>query len=132
MVVIVMTMEQSHHQRQDDGDKNSNMSAQLTPTRSDRNTTTTLNIQYFLAESTSDFDEVDQMTTDTDLWSSVSSSEQGQSSTGSLTSEYSGVILPSYWDLLFYSPSKPQLPQPDDDLLVPVQEMLDNKLRVIP
>ena len=104
---------------------NSSVLTQSTPVRSP-------DIRYFINESTSDVDLVEQITTDTDLRSSVTSSEDVDVSTGSLTPEYEGHCLQSYRDLLYYSPCNPELPQTDDNILVPVKCMLDDQLRVIP
>ena len=69
-----------------------------------------LNISYFLNQSTSDVDLSDVIPTETELSTSVTTTSEDRSSTLSLTSEYSSESLPTYRNLLFYFPCKPELP----------------------
>ena len=69
----------------------------------------------------------DYHTTASELWdtSSTSTSTSAKSS----TSQFS---LPTYSDLLFYSPASIEQPQPTDTLFVPKECLLDIKLRCLP
>ena len=70
-----------------------------------------------------------------ELWSSSVSRSTPSSSPSSLctlTSEYSEDTLPSYAELLDYSPAIVEQPQPTDSILVPKACMFDIKLRCPP
>ena len=66
-----------------------------------------------------------------ELWSS-SVSTSSPSSLCTSTSEYSEDTLPSYAELLDYSPAIVEQPQPTDSTLVPKECMFDIKLRCPP
>ena len=70
-----------------------------------------------------------------ELWSSSVSTSSPSSSPSSLctsTSEYSEDTLPSYVELLDYSPAIVEQPHPTDTILVPKECMFDIKLRCPP
>ena len=63
---------------------------------------------------------------------STSSPSSSPSSLCTSTSEYSEDTLPSYAQLLDYSPAIVEQPQPTDSVLVPKECMFDIKLRCPP
>ena len=74
-------------------------------------------VKQFLAASTSDYEGSELISTDVELWSSSESTSSPSSSPSSLcisTSEYSEDTLPSYAELLDYSPAIVEQPQPTD------------------
>ena len=66
-----------------------------------------------------------------ELWS-TSESSLSPSSLCTTTSDYSDVTLPSYADLLDYSPAKVEQPQPTEAILVPRERTFDVKLKCPP
>ena len=85
--------------------------------------------------STSDYEGSELISTDVELWSSSVSTSTPSSSPSSLctsTSEYSEDTLPSYAELLDYSPAIVEQPQPTDSILVPKECMFDIELRCPP
>ena len=68
------------------------------------------------------------ITTASELWATSPST----SSIYSSTSQYSDEPLPSYSQLLDYSPSSIDQPQPTDSILVPRECMWDARLRYPP
>ena len=109
----------------------SDMSANSSPTARDRIATPVIDIRQYLVASTSDFEGVDSISTDMEMWSS-SSSSLSPSSSLCTTSAYSNFTLPSYADLLDYSPAKVKQPQPMEAILVPRECVNDPKLRCSP
>ena len=92
-------------------------------------------MKQFLVASTSDFEGSEFISTDMELLSTSESSLSPSSSPSSLcttTSEYPDVTLPSYADLLDYSPAKVEQPQPTEAILVPREYIFDIKLRCPP
>ena len=65
---------------------------------------------------------LDYHTTASELWDSSSTSE-------SSTSQFSDEPLPTYSNLLFYSPASVEQPQPTNTIFVPKECLLDLKLR---
>ena len=66
----------------------------------------------------------DYQTTASELWDT--------SSTSTSTSQLSDASLPTYSDLLFYSPASIEQPQPTNTIFVPKECLLDIKLRCPP
>ena len=94
-----------------------------------------IDVKHFLAASTSDYEGLELVSTDVELWSSsisTSSLSSSLSSLCTLTSEYSEDTLPSYAELLDYSPAIVEQLQPTDTILVPKEYMFDIKLRCPP
>ena len=94
-----------------------------------------IDVKQLLAASTSDYEGSELISTDVELWSSSESTSSPSSSPSSLctsTSEYSEDTLPSYAELLDYSPAIVEQPQPTDSILVPIECMFDIKLRCPP
>ena len=92
-------------------------------------------MKQFVVTSTSDFEGSEFISTYMKLWSTSESSLSPSSSPSSLCttkSEYSHVTLPSYADLLDYSPAKVEQPQPSEAILVPRECVFDVKLRCPP
>ena len=92
-------------------------------------TTPHIDVRQFFVASTSDYELSDYITTDTELWSTSSSSP---SSLCTSTSEYSQEPLPSFAHLLDYSPTSAEQPKPTDSILIPMECMFDVKLRCPP
>ena len=91
-----------------------------------------IDLRHYLAASTSDVDNLELMSTDMELWTTSSSSLSLSSASPSIcttTTEYSNPQFPSFRDLLHYSPSVVEQPQPTDDILVPMNSVMDPKLR---
>ena len=88
-----------------------------------------IDVRPFSVASTSDYELSDYITTDTELWSTSSSSP---SSLCTSTLEYSQEPLPSFAQLLDYSPTTAEQPQPTDSILIPMECMFDNKYRCPP
>ena len=100
----------------------SNMSGNSSPTGCVGNATLPIDIRWYLVESTSDIEGIENMSTDIEVWSSFSSLTSPSSSPSSLcssTSAYSNLPLPSYAHLLNYSSSEVPQPQPTNVILVP-------------
>ena len=113
----------------------SGVSANSSPTAHDWIATPVIDVRQYLVALTSDFEGVDSISTDMNMWSSSSSSLSLSSSPSSLcttTSAYSNFALPSYADLLDYSPAKVEQPQPMYAILVPKECINDPKLRCHP
>ena len=87
--------------------------------------------EQFLVASTSGYEGSELISTNVELWSS-SVSASSPSSPCTSTSEYSEDTLPSYAELLNYSPAIFEQPQPIDSILVPKECMFDIKLRCPP
>ena len=93
-----------------------------------------IDVRQYLAASTSDVDNLELMSIDIELWTTSSSSLSLSSASSSpsictTTTEYSNTQLPSFRDLLDYSPSLVVQPHPTDDILVPMDSVMDPKLR---
>ena len=113
----------------------SDVSANSSPTACDRIATPVIDVRQYLVASTSVFEGVHSISKDMEMWSSSSSSLSPSSSPSCLcttTSTYSNFTLPSYTDLLDYSPVKVEQPQPTDAILVPRECVNDPKLRCPP
>ena len=108
------------------------ISANSSPSAVNESATPAIDMKQFLVASTSDIERSEIISTDMELWSTSESSLSPSSSLHTTTSEYSGVTLPSYADLLDYSPSKVEQPQPTDAILVPRECVFDVKLRCPP
>ena len=111
------------------------MSGNSSPAGCVGNATLPIDIRQYLVESTSDIKGIEDLLTDIEVWSSLSSSTSPSSSPSSLcssTSAYSNLPLPSYADLLDYSPSEVAQPQPTESILVPRECITDHKLRCPP
>ena len=86
----------------------SDISANSSPTACDGIATPVIDVRQYLVASTSDFEGVDSISTDMEMWSSSASSLSPSSSPSSLyttTSAHSNYILPSCADLLDYCQS---------------------------
>ena len=113
----------------------SDMSGNSSPAGCVGNATWLIDIRQCLVESTSNMEGIENLFTDIEVWSSLSSFISPSSSPSSLhssTSAYSNLPLPSYADLLDYSPSEVTQPQPTESILVPTECLTDNKLRCPP
>ena len=113
----------------------SDVSGNSSPAGCFGNATLPIDIRQYLVESTSDIEGIENLSTDIEVWSSLSSSISPSSSPSSLcssTSAYSNLPLPSYADLLNYSPLEVTQPQPTDAILVPRECINDHKLRCPP
>ena len=113
----------------------SDVSTNSCPSDVNESATPAIDIKQFLAASTSDFEGSELISTDMELWSISESTLSPSSSPSSLctmTSEYSEVTLPSYAELLDYSPAKVEQPQPTDSILVSMECTFDIKLRCPP
>ena len=86
-----------------------------------------IDVRQFFVASTSDYELSDYITTDTELWSSSSPSSLCTSTSG-----HSQEPLPSFAQLLDYSPTTVEQPQPRDSILIPKECMYDTKLRCPP
>ena len=71
----------------------------------------------------------DYQTTASELWDSSSTTT---STSESSTSQFSDEYLPTYANLLFYSPASVEQPQPTNNIFVPKECLLDLKLRCPP
>ena len=109
----------------------SDVSVNSYPSDVRKSATPPIDIKQFIAASTSDYEGSELISTDVELWSS-SVSTSTPSSLCSSTSEYSEDTLPSYAELLDYSPAIVEQPQPTDSILIPKECMLDIKLRCPP
>ena len=124
--VSIASDELSHYS---DVSVNSHLSESATPA------TPSIDVRQFIVASTSDYEGSELISTDVELWSSSVSTSTPSSSPSSLctsTSEYSEDTLPSYAELLGYSPAVVEQPQPTDSILVPKECMFDIKLRCPP
>ena len=90
----------------------SDISANSSPSAPNETATPAIDVKQFLVASTSDIEGSEIVSTNMEFWSTSSSSSP--SSLCTKTSEYSDVTLPSYADLLDYSPSKVEQPQLTD------------------
>ena len=79
-----------------------------------------IDVRQFFVASTSDYELSDYITTDSELWSTSTSSP---SSLCTSTLEYSQEPLPSFAQLLDYSPTTAEQPQPTDSILIPMECM---------
>ena len=87
----------------------SDVSGNSSPAGCVGDTTLPIDIRQYFVKSTSDIKGIENLSTDIEVWSSLSSSTSPSSSPSSLwssTSAYSNLPLPSYADLLNYSPSE--------------------------
>ena len=113
----------------------SDVSVNSYPSNVRKSATPPIDVKQFLAASTNDYEGSELISTDVELWSSSVSASSPSSSPSSLctsTSEYSEDTLPSYEQLLDYSPAIVEQPQPTDSILVPKECMFDIKLRCPP
>ena len=86
----------------------SDVSVNSHPSDVRKSATPPIDVKQFLAASTSDYEGSELISTDVELWSSSVSTSSPSSSPTSLctsTSEYSEDTLPSYAELLDYSPA---------------------------
>ena len=84
-----------------------------------------IDVKQFFVASTNDCNLSEYITTASELWTSSSSAL-------SSTSEYLSEQMPSFSQLLDYSPTYAEQPQPTDAILVPKEAMWDPKLRCPP
>ena len=108
----------------------SDISANSCPSDGNESATPSIDVK-FLAASTSDYEGSELISTDVELWCTSESTSSPSSSPSSLcttTSEYSEDTLPSYAELLDYSPAKVEQPQPTDSTLVPKECIFDINL----
>ena len=113
----------------------SDVSGNSSPAGCVGNVTLPIDIRQYLVESTSDIEGIENLSIDTEVWSSLPSSTSPSSAPSSLcssTSAYSNLPLPSYADLLDYSPSEVTQPQPTESILVQKECITDHKLRCPP
>ena len=113
----------------------SDVSANSSPSALNETATPAIDVKQFLVASTSDIEGSEIISTNLELWSTSESSTSPSSSPSSLcttTSTYSNFTLPSNAELLDYSPSKVEQPQPMDVILVPKECVNDPKLRCPP
>ena len=109
----------------------SHVSVNTHPSDVRKSVTPPIDVKQFTAASTSDYEGSELISTDVELWS-LSLSTSKPSSLCTSTSEYSEDTLPSYAELLDYSPAIVEQPQPTDSILVPKECMFDIKLRCPP
>ena len=113
----------------------SDISGNSHPSESATPATPSIDVRQFIVASTSDYERSESISTDVELCSSSVSTSAPSSSPSSLctsTSEYSQDTLPSYAQLLDYSPAIVEQPQPTHSILVPKECMFDVKLRCPP
>ena len=113
----------------------SDVSVNSHPSDVRKSATCPIDVKQAIAASTSDYEGSELISTDVELWSSSVSTSTPSSSPSSLctsTSEYSEDTLPSYAELLDYSPAVVEQPQPTDSILVPKECMFDIELRCPP
>ena len=113
----------------------SDISVNSHPSDIRKSATPPIDVNQFIAASTSDYEGSGLIPTDVELWSSSVSTSTPSSSPLSLctsTSKYSEDTLPSYAELLDYSPAIVEQPQPTDSILVPKECIFDVKLRCPP
>ena len=82
-----------------------------------------VDVHSYLAESTSDYEPTEYVTTDEQCWSSYTSSSPSSLSS---TSAYSTPENPTYHDLMDYTPTDVNQPQPIDAIFIP-PECLENE-----
>ena len=97
---------------------------------SEMHATPTIGVRQFIVASTSDYKLSEYISTDIELWSSSAASSPSSLCTS--TSEYSQDPLPSFAQLLDYSPTTVEQPQPTDSTAIPKECMFDIKLRCPP
>ena len=110
----------------------SDVSVNSHPSDARKSATPPIDVKQFIAASTSDYEGSELISTDVELWSLSVSTSTPSSSPCTSTSEYSEDTLPSYAELLDYSPAIVEQPQPTDSILVPKECMFDIKLRCPP
>ena len=90
-----------------------------------------IDVQQYFVKSTNDFEGVEYISTDLECWSSSPSSlsVSSFSTLCSSTSEYSAPPKPTYRELLDYSPSNVNQPQPTDSIFVPLETLGNSQLR---
>ena len=91
-----------------------------------------IDVRQFIFASISDYEMLESVSTDIELWNSSDSRSSASSSPSSLctsTSEYSQDPLPSFAHLLDYSPSVAEQTQPTDSIFFPKECIFDVKLR---
>ena len=111
------------------------MSGNSHPSESATPAIPSIDAKQFIVASTNDYERSESVSTDIELWNSSVSRSTASSSPSLLctsTSEYSQDPLPSFAQLLDYSPSVAEQPQPTDSILVPKECMFDVKLRCPP
>ena len=111
----------------DESSHYSDMSGNSYLSESEQHATPSIDVRQFIVASTSDYEISESVSTDIELWSSSVSSSP--SSLCTCTSEYSQDPLPSFAQLLDYSPTAVEQPQPTDSILIPKECMFDMKLR---
>ena len=100
----------------DESSHYNDVSGNSPPSESSTTATPSIDIRQFIVASTSDYEISQSVFTDIELWSSsdirstASSSPSSPSSLCTTTSEYSQDPLPSFANLLDYTPSLPEQP----------------------
>ena len=114
----------------DDSSHYSDVSGNSSLSESEMHATPSIDVRQFIVASTSDYEISESISTDIELWSSSASSSPSSLCTS--TSEYSQDSLPSFAQLLDYSPTTVEQPQSTDSILIPKECMYDIKLRCPP
>ena len=114
----------------DESSHYSDMSGNSYLSESEMHETPSIDVRQFIVASTSDYEISEYISTDIELWSSSASSSPSSLCTS--TSEYSQDPLLSFAQLLDYSPTTVEQPQPTDSILIPKECMFDIKLRFPP
>ena len=104
---------------------------EVTQETMDRDSTlqTSPNVSCFINASTSDVD-ISEFSATSSAITSSGSDESGDFTTSDESSDE--LTLPTYRELIFYSPPEPEMPQPTEDITVPRNALRDIQLRVIP
>ena len=114
----------------DESSHYSDISGNFYLSESEMHVTPAIDVRQFIVASTSDYELSEYISTDIELWSSSASSSPSSLCTS--TSEYSQDPLPSFAQLLDYSPIIVEQPQPTYSTLKPKECMFDIKLRCPP
>ena len=114
----------------DDSSHYSDVSGNSSLSEFEMHATPSIDVRQFIVASTSDYELSDYISTDLELWSSSSSSSPSSICTS--TPEYPQEPLPSFAQLLDYSTTAVEQPQPTDSILIPKKCMHDIKLRCPP
>ena len=96
----------------------------------EKHATPSIDVRQFIVASTSDYEISESVSTDIELWSSSASSSPSSLCTS--TSEYSQDPPLSFAQLLEYSPTTVEQPQPTESILIPKECIFDMKLRCPP
>ena len=114
----------------DESSHYSDVSSNSYLSESEMHATPSIDVRQFIIASTSDYEISEYISVDIELWNSSASSSPSSLCTS--TSEYSQDPLPSFEQLLDYSPTTVEQPQPTDSILIPKECMFDIKLRCPP